>query len=85
MPGRRDWMDARPRRFRYAVVVGLAGCAGARVLPVPPARAAGLLAGDGGAEMRVFGIEPPPLRTPVEDEVWRELQRVPGVAGRKEL
>jgi hypothetical protein len=34
---------------------------------------------------RVFGIAGPPLRTPVEDEVWGKLQRFAGVAGRKEL
>jgi hypothetical protein len=33
----------------------------------------------------VFGLAPPRLRSPVEDEVRRKLKRLPGVAGRKEL
>jgi hypothetical protein len=85
MTGRRSWMDVRPRRFRYALVIGDRPLA-ARVLQVDPGDrriAAGLLA-DGVPRVEgVFGIEPPPLRTPVQDEIWRELQRVPGVRGRK--
>jgi len=89
MTGRRSWMDARPRRFRYVLLIGDPPVA-ARVLPVDPKRAAGLLA-DGGREKMegVFGLEPPPLRTPVQDEIWRELQRVPGLrkkdANRKQV
>lgn len=78
-PGRREWMDARPRRFRYALLVGLGAKAAAAVLPAPAMPAMRSLDGE------VFGIQGPPLRTPVEDEVWSKLQRLPGVAGRKEL
>jgi hypothetical protein len=78
LPGRHDWLDARPRRFRYAVVVGLAKPAAVAVLP---ARARPVYQ----AEMKVFGILGPPLRTPVEDEVWGKLQRLAGVTRRKEL
>ncbi|HEV2855919.1 MAG TPA: hypothetical protein VHC97_24235 [Thermoanaerobaculia bacterium] len=81
LPGRHDWMDTRPRRFRYAVVVGLARPATAAVLPAPVRPA---LPRDPD-EMKVFGIEGPPLRTPVEDEVWSKLQSLPGVARRKDL
>jgi hypothetical protein len=79
-PGRHDWLDARVRRFRYALVVGLARpvSAAVRAEPLPPRRPA-------AADGRVFGVEGPPLRTPVEDKVWSELQRVPGVARREEL
>jgi hypothetical protein len=80
-PGEREWMDALPRRFRYALVVGLARPAGATVLPVP----AGAVRPSQPAPDRVFGIQGPPLRTPVEDEVWGKLQSFAGVAGRKEL
>ena len=79
--GRHSWLDARPRRFRYALILGLAPPAALSVLPVadaavpPPA----------GEPRGVLGIVPPPLRTPVEDEVWGKLQRLAGVAGRKEL
>jgi len=81
MPGRHDWLDAHPRRFRYAVVVGLARPASAAVLPEP----AQALPPKNPAEMKVFGIEGPPLRTPVEDEVWRKLESLAGIARRKEL
>lgn len=80
LPGRHDWMDAQPRRFRYAVVVGLVRPAAAAVLPAP----ARPLSRD-PEEMKVFGIEGPRLRTPVEDEVWSKLQRLAGVARREEL
>jgi hypothetical protein len=87
LPGRHDWMDAQPRRFRYAVVVGLArpvtagaGAGAASVLPAP----ARPMSRD-PEEMKVFGIEGPRLRTPVEDEVWSKLQRLAGVARREEL
>ena len=90
MTGRRSWMDAQARRFRYALVIGDRP-ASARVLPVDPKRAAGRIAtpadtaaGGGRKVEGVFGLEPPPLRTPVQDEIWRELQRVPGVRGRKD-
>ena len=82
MTGRRSWMDVRPRRFRYALVLGDRPLA-ARVLPVDPARAAGFLEDGAPRTEGVFGIEPPPLRTPVQDEIWRELQRVPGVGGQE--
>jgi hypothetical protein len=80
-PARRDWMDAAPRRFRYALLVGLDRPATAAVLPLPP----GTVRPPARVETRVFGVEGPPLRTPVEDEVWSKLQRLAGVAGRKEL
>lgn len=80
MAGRRSWMDVRPRRFRYALVIGDRPLA-ARVLQVDPAKVA---IADGQPKVEgVFGIEPPRLRTPVQDEIWRELQSVPGVRGRK--
>lgn len=83
MTGRRSWMDVRPRRLRYALVIGDRPLA-ARVLQAEPAKVAGFLA-DGEPKIEgVFGIEPPPLRTPVEDEIWRELQSVPGIRGRKD-
>ena len=80
LPGRHDWMDAQPRRFRYALVMGMAQQATASVLPAP----ARSMSRD-PEEMKVFGIEGPRLRTPVEDEVWSKLQRLAGVARREEL
>jgi hypothetical protein len=88
--GRRSWMDAQPRRFRYALVIGDRP-ASARVFPVDPKRAAGriadpadIAAGGGRKVEGVFGLKSPPLRTPVQDEIWRELQRVPRVGRRKD-
>ncbi len=79
VPGRHQWMDACPRRFRYAVILGLERPASLSVLPAPVAPAS-------AREVKgVFGIEPPPLRTPVEDEVWGKLQRLSGVAGGEKL
>jgi hypothetical protein len=80
--GQRDWLDALPRRFRYALVVGLAKPAVAAVLPV---REGAVGSPPRPVDPRVFGIQGPPLRTPVEDEVWGKLQRFAGVAGRKKL
>ena len=73
--GRGSWHDAVPRRFRYVAAVGLRGLAGAQVqtlagadlAPFQPAPLAG-----------VFGLSPTPLRAPVEDEIWRQLE---GIAG----
>jgi hypothetical protein len=87
MTGRRSWTDAQARRFRYALVIGDRP-ASARLLPVDPkwasARIKDSVAGGGRKLEGVFGLEPPPLRTPVQDEIWRELQRVPHVGRRKE-
>jgi hypothetical protein len=84
MPGRRSWLDARPRRFRYAVVLGGEAVTGGRLLPLPAGAAARAALGEGKPE-GAFGLDAPPLRTPVEDEVRRELKGVAGVAGREEL
>jgi len=81
-PGRRVWLDARPRRFRYALILGMVPPASLTVVPVPETAVPPPAARD---EKGVLGIVPPPLRTPVEDEVWGKLQRFAGVAGRKEL
>jgi hypothetical protein len=87
IPGRNGWEAACPRRFRYALVVGLAPLA-ARVLPMNESADPGALLARGlgpAGSVGVLGITPPALRTPVEDEVWRKFQRVPGVARREDL
>lgn len=81
--GRQDWLDARPRRFRYALLAGRVRPARVAVLPVPAWAVPPEPAGPDGKG--VFGIVAPPLRTPVENKVWGELQRLTSVAGRKEL
>ncbi len=96
MASAHHWLDARLRRFRYALVIGIERPLGARVYAVEPRAAA-----RGGLEVApetappgppapslgrgVFGLAPPRLRTPVEDEVRRKLERLQGVAGRKDL
>lgn len=83
MPRQRMWRAARPGRFRYALVVGIAKPREAAVQPVDPAVLPRLLPAPHDPK-GVFGLTPPPLRTPVEDKVWGELEGVPDVAGRKE-
>jgi hypothetical protein len=118
MASAHQWLDARPRRFRYALVIGLERPLAARVYAVEPRVAerggveiapeigpggrAGEVgevgdvgdAGDAGDVGKagppppgrgVFGLAPPRLRTPVEDEIRRKLKRLQGVAGRKDL
>ncbi len=123
MASAHQWLDARPRRFRYALVIGLERPLAARVYAVEPrvaerggveiapeaatagmaeapgtsARSAtsdltagGRAAPAGAAGLPppgrgVFGLAPPRLRTPVEDEIRRKLKRLEGVAGRKDL
>jgi len=93
MPSADRWLDARLRRFRYALVIGLERPLSARVYAVEPREAArsGLeIAPETPSQASpagrgVFGLTPPRLRTPVEDEVRRKLERLQGVAGRKDL
>ncbi len=93
MRGRRSWMDAEARRFRYAMVIlesplgaraQEAGAIAARVLPVDPKKAAGRIAYGAVTPLEgVFGLNPPPLRPPVQDEIWRKLQSVARGGARK--
>ena len=71
--GQRMWMAARPGRFRYALVMGIADPFEAGVQPVDAAVLPRLLPAAHSWEKGVFGIVPPPLRTPVEDKVWGKL------------
>jgi len=86
IPGRNLFQDAIPRRFRYVAVAGMPGLFQAHVLPIRPEAYDGLAPREGDVRERhgVFGIDPPPpLRSPVENEVWRELERTAGIAVRK--
>ncbi len=66
------WQDVKPRRFRYALVLGLEGVRSAAVLPVRPevvtARSAGTVSPG------LFRLQPPPSRSPVDHVLRRELQ-----------
>lgn len=78
------WADAVPRRFRYLMVMATTGVARAHLDPVDETAAQTLLP-KGEAAGGVFGLPPPASRTAVEYEVWRELQGLPGLAGREKL
>ncbi|HBL28952.1 MAG TPA: hypothetical protein DD490_19125 [Acidobacteria bacterium] len=80
LPRQQEWQAARPGRFRYALVVGIASPTRASAQPVDAAVLPRLWPAVHPPE-GVFGIAPPPLRTPVEDVVWGKFESVPGVAG----
>jgi hypothetical protein len=71
---RNHWYDVEPRRFRYATVVSLDPVLHAKVYLEP----AGAL--PGSSPRGPLGIDPRPLRPPGEDELWRELEGLPGGA-----
>jgi hypothetical protein len=81
LPGAGTWRDAVPRRFRSVGVQGLPALTGAWVEPVEETWAARLPEAPPARPDGVFGVEPPPLRTPVEHEIRRQLQGVAGVSG----
>jgi hypothetical protein len=66
----REWIGAVPGNFRYLLVAGLTGVRGAEIIPTPEGPttlpAAAVTRG-------VFGLQPPPKRSPVEDEILRRL------------
>lgn len=72
--GQSFWLDAEMRRFRYALVLGMPGLRSAQLYgysgPPPRSWQPVPLRTMRGA----FGLTPPELRTPAEDEVWRHLQ-----------
>lgn len=74
MPGAVVWRDALPRRFRYVTVLGVGSLTGAWVEEVEPRWLAELPSSSSPAPRGVFGLEPPPLRTPIEDEVRSQLE-----------
>ena len=79
------WSDALPQRFRYATVLVRDGTVtGAMVFPTNPRRSADLIPTEPGRN-GVFGLRSETLRTPLEDEIWRELHGLPGTAGGEDL
>ncbi len=76
MPGRNIWTDSAPRRFRYATFVGLASVNGAQVFPTDPGRSAALFPGP-DQMLGVFGLASLRLRTPFENQLWRQLEAIP--------
>ena len=72
LPGLATWTQAVPRRFRYVTIVSPNRVSGAKVYRVDPLRARRLLA-PAPAESAALGL-PMPLRTAVEDEIWRQVE-----------
>ena len=83
--GRLLWTSALPHRFRCLTVLAPEGVRGAFVVEVDPALAAPLLESAMVPQRPregVFGLDgPPPLVSPVEHEIRRELEGLPGLAG----
>jgi hypothetical protein len=80
-PGAPLWTDVAPRRLRAFPVEGDLEVTGARVYPAGAAPLAPAPPIPADLPRRgLLGLAPPPSATPVEDEVWRELQRLSGVA-----
>jgi hypothetical protein len=78
--GQGSWTDSMPRRFRFATVVSTAEIVGARTFVLKPELEEGRVVGTEGPE-GIFGLDPPALRSPVEDEFWSEFESVARLAG----
>lgn len=74
-------LSAAPRRFRYVAVAGLPGIFDAEVWETDPRELAGE-ALDGTAELGVFGLARA-SGAPMQHEIWRELEGLPGVVVRQ--
>ncbi len=79
-PGNSEWRSAVARSFRYALVLGQVEGVAAWI---EPAVGTALSAGT-PADRGVFGIAPPTLRAPMQDEIRRELEGLPRIPGREE-
>ncbi len=84
LPARQLWLDAVPRTIRSIEVVGDVQVIAAGVAPLAPNAA---LAPRPAPKLSrgVWGLSAPPLRSPVEDEVGRQLERLASGGGREEL
>jgi hypothetical protein len=77
------FQDPILRCFRYVAVAGLTGLYSAEVLAIDPRAVPELEVSSAGgpATHGVFGVRPPPRsRSPVENKIWRELERSTGLA-----
>jgi hypothetical protein len=81
--GQGSWTDALPRRFRYVTVVSLADLAAARAFILKPELESSLIVSHADAP-GVLGLDPPELRSPVEDEFWREFESLASVGSGEE-
>lgn len=83
VPGLKAWTRVVPRRFRYVTVISPTKVQAARVYPVVSDKAAALLE-EPPPPTGAFGMELA-LRTPVEDEIWRDFERLASVRGGKPI
>lgn len=79
-PGQPYWEDVVPRRFRYALVVGAGAATDVQVVLTDEEAIEPVLAG--AVAEGVLGRPAPRLVSPLEDEVWRELEGFPRRAER---
>lgn len=77
-PGQAVWRDAVARRFRRALVA----VKGRPIAAVVWRAAMDPAADRPGPRAGILGVEPPPLRSPVEDKIRRELEGFADLAGR---
>lgn len=75
------WEDSVPRRFRFALLVGLQGVSDVRVVltdreAIDPVVAGTRMTG-------VLGRPAPRLASPLEDEIWRQLESLPSGSERQ--
>lgn len=75
MPNQRVWLDPQVRRIRSVEIAGTLRIEAARVFP--PDGPEDRIAEPAVPPRGLLGLKPPPLRTPVEDEVGRQLERLP--------
>lgn len=73
IPGRAAWAMSRPMTIRHVVVAGVDGLLDATIVRVREDLAGELLF-EPSPPAGVAGLEPPRLRSPLEDEIWRELE-----------
>jgi hypothetical protein len=78
VPGQDRWLDSRPRTFRYATVLATAPVRGAVLHPVDRGKVE--TGTEPGSANGVFGLHAPRSRTPIEHEVWREVERLSSLA-----
>lgn len=75
IPAAGNRVEALPRTFRYVAVAGLPGVFAAEVLEAGVAEEAAVAR----TCCSVFGLGKSSLRAPMQHEIWRELERFPGV------
>jgi hypothetical protein len=74
-PGQGYWEDVVPRRFRFVLLVAVPDIVDARLMATDAMRLEPIPGGQ--PQPGVLGLQAPRLGSPIEDEVWRKLERFP--------